>query len=258
MLVIGGGPSGIQAAIIASPRGHLVELWEQYQLGGQARLSSIAPFKEENADVVRYLKHCLYKSSIQVRSAQPADVSAIIDQEPDVVIVATGSRPGMLSIPGIDSDMVTDVRSVYENRSVDGHKIVIIGGGDIGCETADWLAGPEIQVAVVEILPNILHRMKKIPRQRLMARLSEKGVAIYTETQISKIEKNRIFLKMKDGKEFVLEADKVILAIDAVPENRLVEDLKDKIKQVLAAGDAASPGNLGAALRSGTAAALNI
>jgi len=258
VLVIGGGPSGIQAAIIASQRGHHVELWEQHQLGGQARLSSIAPFKEENADVVRYLKHCLSKSSVQVRSAQPTDVSAIIDQAPDVVIVATGSRPGMLSIPGIDSDMVTDVRSVYENLSVDGRKIVIIGGGDIGCETADWLAGPETQVAVVEIQPDVLHRMKKIPRQRLMARLSEKEVAIYTETQISKIEKNRVFLKKKDDQEFVLEADKVIFAIDSIPKNRLVEDLKGNIKQVLAVGDAASPGNLGAALRSGTAAALNI
>jgi len=207
---------------------------------------------------VRYLKHCLSKSSVQVRSAQPTDVSAIIDQAPDVVIVATGSRPGMLSIPGIDSDMVTDVRSVYENLSVDGRKIVIIGGGDIGCETADWLAGPETQVAVVEIQPDVLHRMKKIPRQRLMARLSEKEVAIYTETQISKIEKNRVFLKKKDDQEFVLEADKVIFAIDSIPKNRLVEDLKGNIKQVLAVGDAASPGNLGAALRSGTAAALNI
>lgn len=258
VLVIGGGPSGIQAAIIASQRGHHVELWEQHQLGGQARLSSIAPFKEANADLVRYLKHCLNKSSVQVRSAQPADVTAIIDQAPDVVIVATGSRPGMPSIPGIDSDIITDVRSVYENLSTGGRKIVIIGGGDIGCETADWLAGPETEVTVVEIKSDVLRRMKKIPRQRLLARLSEKGVTVYTETQIFKIEKNRVFLKKKDGQEFVLEADKVIFAIDSIPENKLVEDLKGKIKQVLAVGDAASPGNLGAALRSGTAAALNL
>ena len=258
VLVIGGGPSGIQAAIIASQRGHHVELWEQGDLGGQARLAPIAPFKEDTADILRYLKHALDNSGVKVFANRPAKVSDILDQAPDVVIVATGSRPAMLSIPGADSDMTTDVRSVYENRSIDGQKIVIIGGGDIGCETADWLAGPKRQVTVVEILPDVLHRMKKIPRQRLLARLSQKNVTILTQTRITAIEKNRVFLETKDGRAFGLEADRVIFAIDAESENRMVDDLKGKVKQVMAVGDADSPGNLGAALRSGTAAALNI
>lgn len=258
VLVIGGGPSGIQAAIIASQRGHHVELWEQGRLGGQARLSSIAPFKEDTADILRYLKHVLDNSGVRVSTNRPAKVSDILDQAPDVVIVATGSRPAMLSIPGADSDMTTDVRSVYENLSVDGQKIVIVGGGDIGCETADWLAGPERQVTVVEILPDVLHRMKKITKERLLARLSQKDVTILTETRITAIEKNRVFLQKKDGSAFELEADRVIFAIDAVPENRMVDDLKGRVKQVMAVGDAELPGNLGAALRSGTAAALNI
>jgi len=258
VLVIGGGPSGIQAAIIASRRGHDVELWEQGSLGGQARLASIAPFKEDTADILRYLKHVLDNSSVRVRTRSPAKVSDILDQAPDTVIVATGSRPAILSIPGADSDMTTDVRSVYENRSVDGQKIVIIGGGDIGCETADWLAGPEREVAVVEIQPDVLHRMKKIPKQRLLARLSKKDVTILTETRITAIEKNRVLLQKTDGSELELEADRVIFAIDAVPENHLVDDLKGRVKQVMAVGDAELPGSLGAALRSGTAAALNI
>ena len=258
VLVIGGGPSGIQAAIIASQKGHHVELWEQGDLGGQARLAPIAPFKEDTADILRYLKHALDNSGVKVFANRPAKVSDILDQAPDVVIVATGSRPAMLSIPGADSDMTTDVRSVYENRSIDGQKIVIIGGGDIGCETADWLAGPKRQVTVVEILPDVLHRMKKIPRQRLLARLERKNVTLLTQTRITAIEKNRVLLETRDGSTFELEADRVIFAIDAVSENRMVDDLKGKVKQVMAVGDADSPGNLGAALRSGTAAALNI
>ena len=258
VLVIGGGPSGIQAAITASQRGHHVELWEQGNLGGQARLAPIAPFKEDTADILRYLKHVLDDSGVRVFANRPAKVSDILDQAPDVVIVATGSRPAMLSIPGADSDMTTDVRSVYENRSIDGQKIVIIGGGDIGCETADWLAGLNRQVTVVEILPDVLHRMKKIPKQRLLARLARKNVTILTQTRVTAIEKNRVFLETKDGSTFGLEADRVIFAIDAVSENRMVDDLKGKVKQVMAVGDADYPGNLGAALRSGTAAALNI
>jgi len=259
VLVIGGGPGGMQVAIITSQRGHDVELWEQNnQLGGQARLSSLAPFKGETSELLRYLKHSLDKSDVRVRCGRPAKVSEVIDLAPDVVIVATGSRPCLLSIPGIDSNLVTDVRKVYEDRSPVGQKIVIIGAGDIGCETADWLAGPETQVTMVDILPNVLNRMKKIPRERLLTRLVEKGVTIFTETQITSIEKNSVHLKKKDGDEFTLKADKVIFAIHAEPEDSLVNALKDEIKQVLAVGDASSPGNLGSALRSATEAALNI
>ena len=259
LLVIGGGPSGMQAAIIADKRGYNVELWEQSdQLGGQARLASIAPFKEEMSEILRYLKHSLNKSKVRVRLGHKADLTEIIALAPNVVIVATGSRSRRPPVPGIDSDLVTDARQVYESRSVAGQKIVIIGGGDIGCETADWLAGPEKKVTVVEILPKLLTRMKKIPRERLLSRLSEKRVAIFTETQTTSIKENTVYLRKKDGEELSIEADKVIIAIHPEPEDSLFQALKDKIKQVIAVGDAASPGNIGSALRSATDAALKI
>ncbi|MFH1673696.1 MAG: FAD-dependent oxidoreductase [Pseudomonadota bacterium] len=259
VLVIGGGPSGIQAAIMASQRGHEVDLWEQSnRLGGLAGLARLAPFKEEVAEALRYLIHSLDKSEVAVRLGHRADVSEIIALVPDVVIVATGSRPGRLSIPGVDSGLVAYARYVYEEKSAVGQKIVIVGGGDIGCETADWLAGPEREVTVVELLPKVLTKMKKIPRERLISRLSEKGVAIFTETRITSIEKNRVHLTRKDGEEFMMEADQVIFAIHAQPEDSLLQELKGKIKQVIAVGDAASPGNIGSALRSATEAALNI
>lgn len=259
VFVIGGGPGGIQAAVIASQRGHEVELWEQSdQLGGQARLASLAPFKEETSQALRYLKYSLDRSKVRVRLRHRAEASEIIAQAPDVVIVATGSRPGRLSIPGVDSDLVTDARQVYEKGSVVGQRIVIIGGGDIGCETADWLAGPEKEISVVEIVPMVLTRMKKIPRGRLLSRLSRKGVTILTETEITSIEKDRVHLRKKGGEEFVLEADTVIFAIHVEPEDTLLEALKGKVKEVMAVGDAASPGHFGSALRSATQAALSV
>ena len=259
VLVIGGGPSGMQAAIIANQREHEVELWEgSDQLGGQFRLAHIAPFKEEVSEGLRYLKHVLDKSGVKVRLGHQAEAAEIVSRAPDVVVVATGSHPGRLSIPGADSDLFTDAREVYEKKVDVGRNIIIVGGGDIGCETADWLAGPEREVTVVEILPDVLTRMKKIPRERLLSRLSEKGVTIFTETRIASIEENRARLTKKDGEEFVVEVDKVIFAINAEPEDSLLHALKGKIEQVVAVGDAASPGHLGSALRSATGAALKI
>ncbi len=259
VLVLGGGPAGIQAAIICSQKGHEVELWErETQLGGQAKLASLAPFKEEMSEALRYLKHSLAKSQVPVRLGQQADVSDIVDFDPDAVIVATGSRPSLLNIPGIDSEIVTDVRSVYEKKGAPGQKIVIIGGGDTGCETADWLAAPGREITVVEVMSQVLCRMKKIPSQRLLSRLADKGVTILTETETTSIDKNKVHLKKKDGQEVVLEADQVIVSVCPEPENSFLTALEGKVMHVVGVGDAVCPGNLGSALRSGTEAALKI
>ena len=258
VIVIGGGPSGMQAAILADQRGHEVELWEQNQLGGQARLAGIAPFKEEVAEVLRYLKHCLDNSGVKLRSGYRAKADDIVSLDPDVVIVATGSREGSPDIPGIGSDPVVFAREIYEQNYDLGKRIVIIGGGDIGCETADWLATPDRQVSIVEILPQVLSRMKKIPKERLLSRLSEKGVKIFTKTHAISIEKNRINLRRKDGEDFFIEADNVVVAIQAKPEDSLLHELKDKVKNIITIGDAKMPGNIGSALRSATESALVI
>ena len=254
--VIGGGPGGIQAAVIASQRGHEVELWEQHRLGGQIRLADIAPCKKEMTEAFRYLEHSLTHSEVTVHMGRQATAAEIIAQGPDVVVVACGSRPGTLPIPGIDLSHVISARVLYEKDLPVGNNIIIVGGGELGCETADWLANSERKVTVAEVLPEVLVKMKKLPKGQLLARLSEKGVRIMTETCITAIAADTISLRKNDGDETTMKADTVILAINAKPQNQLVQELINKVGQVVAVGDAASPGNLGSALRSATEEAL--
>jgi 2,4-dienoyl-CoA reductase-like NADH-dependent reductase (Old Yellow Enzyme family)/siroheme synthase (precorrin-2 oxidase/ferrochelatase) len=259
VLVVGGGPSGMQAAIIASQRGHGVELWEKSAaLGGQLKLASLAPFKEEMSEVLRYLRHCVERSSLKVRLGCEADVTEILATAPDVVILATGSRPGGISLPGIDSEIVSDVTQIYRDGGTNGEKIIVIGGGETGCETADWLARPGREVTVVEILPQVLPRMNKISRERLLSRLSEKKVNLLTETRITSIEENKVHFLGKDGEDLTLLAGRVIIAIDPLPEDALLKALDGGTVEVIAVGDAAAPGDIGAALRSATKVALKI
>jgi len=259
VLVIGGGPGGIQAALIAAQRGHAVQLWEQSdRIGGQIRFAHLAPFKAEMAGILNYLKNALQNSPVIVRLGRRVDAFEIAAFGPDTVIVATGSRPGLPPIPGIEADRVVQARALYEGAWPAGDRIVIVGGGDIGCETADWLAASGKQVSIVETAPQVLARMKDIPKARLLARLAEKNVQIYTETQVVSIEARKVRLKKKDGSEFRLQADLVVLGINAQSEDVLFHRLPGKVKEVIAVGDAASPGNLGAALRNATEAALKI
>lgn len=257
VVVVGGGPAGMSAAIVAAQRGHKVDLFEKdEQLGGQFRLASIPPSKGEIATFLAWQSSQLVKYGVSVHMGTEAEVATIDALNPDVVVVATGARPMALRVPGIDRESVVSAFDVLDGRVQTGENVVVVGGGMVGAETANHLANHGKNVTIVEMLPTIATDEQPSARLHLLHALEERHVVVDTSTAVKEVVDTGILAV--NGKESLISADTVVLAVGATPVNALVEKLQGKPYRVVTVGDAKAVRKVMAAVTEGFFAGLEI
>jgi 2-enoate reductase len=246
ILIVGGGPAGMEAARVAALRGHRIILCEKTSMLGGHLIEAGAPnFKQDVKKLLSWYLRQLNRLPVEIRYNTEVDVNYIEKEEPDIVVVATGSSP---LIPltnyvkgGPKIVSCCDLLSGKENV---GNSVVIVGGGLEGCETALWLAGQGKKVTIVEIESEILWKdIHAANRQMLIKLLSSAGVAILTKTTIREIKPNCVVVETKSPYgEKVIYCDTIAFAVGMKPNDMLYHILLDKGKyKVYMIGDCKKP-----------------
>lgn len=265
VMVVGGGPGGMEAAWVAALRGHHVTLFEkQAKLGGQLNLAVVPPMKQEITKATQYLSSQIVKAGVQVQLNTEVTQAVVEQAKPDVVIVATGGEALIPNVPGIKQKNVLSAHDVLAGKVRRPHgDVLIIGGGMVGLETAEFLAHPghnpvigRTSVTIVEMLGNVGMDMVQEARTLLMERLHENGVRILTCRKVRQILEDgavivNTIIETRPDRTVVCQEGQVeetirgiktiVLAMGARSVDVLSAQLQDRVREVYVIGDAKKP-----------------
>ena len=296
VVVVGGGPGGMEAARVLALKGHNVTLYEKNnQLGGQLRYAYIPPGREEIQNIISYLERQISKLKVTIKMGKEADLQTLEEEHPDVIIVATGGRPIMLNLRGIKGENVSIASTVLEGKITTGRDVVIIGGGTIGCEVALYVAKqgamrPEVAcfllkhkvldaADIVEYTSKgnrnitLLEMKRKVgggfgfsTRWVILNELKDAGIKEITEVKVKEIINNhsengqihRGVVYEKDGQEHFIKADTVIVAVGYSPNNELQKQVEGKFPETYFIGDCVKVRTALEAIHEGFQVALKI
>ena len=259
VLVVGAGPAGMEAAFIAAQRGHHVVLVDkQEEPGGQLRIASVPPAKQELTRVIKYQFSRLAEAGVDVRMGVELTAEDIQrDFAGYEVVLAYGAEP---IVPGFMTGFkqVMTADDLLAGRAFPGKKIVIVGGGSVGCETADYLAplvndlAPSNRdVTLIEMTRILAANEGGAGRAVLVTRILDKGVHVLTEAKLTGVTEDTISYE-KDGEEHVIEgADTLVLALGYRPNTALADALAEAGFTCHVLGDSKQCGNLRDAIEAG-------
>ena len=242
VLVVGGGPAGMEAARVAALRGHDVVLYEKAtELGGQLLLASTPWFKKDLEDLLEYLRAQLTKSRVRVELQQEVTKELVGQAGADVVVIATGARPFEPPMPGVHGENVTTAEAILGGEAEAGKSVVVAGGGRLGLEMAWFLAQADRKVQLVEMQGEVGADMEACERTHLLEKLDEHSVSIMTNTNIKAVTGSGVEVADRAWKTSFVDCDTVVLALGHTPNAGLAEELKDGDVQFYTIGDCVQP-----------------
>ncbi|OGO20457.1 MAG: hypothetical protein A2144_00770 [Chloroflexi bacterium RBG_16_50_9] len=261
VLVIGGGPGGMEAARVAALRGHSVTLYEREErLGGHLIEASTPEHKKDLARLIKWLSSQVKAAGTRVVTGKEVTPEMVLTQKPGAVIVAVGAEPLVPEIPGIQNPSVATAVDVLLGKVTLGNRVVVAGGGAVGCDVAAFLADSGKLVTVVEMLSGMALDMEDTVNSRgqLLAVLGKKAVTCLTDMKIEEITDDGVIASDKGGVKRAIGADNVVLALGFKPRTGLYNALKGRVPEVYAVGDCVESRRLGDAIHEGFFRAKNI
>ena len=247
VVVIGGGPGGMYAARLCALRGHSVTLLEKdAELGGHFLVASYPPGKGEISGAIRsFIVNCR-EAGVDIRTGTKATPELVASLKPDAIIIATGSVPLRLPIPGLDSCGCSTAEDVLTGKADTGKRVLVVGGGMVGCECVEFLTEREHIVDMVEMKPVIGEDIVPEARKYIMANLEKHKVTQRVNARVKQFYADGVdFTDTVTGENAAMRGfDSVVLAMGYRSNNTLEEQLKDLAPQVIVIGEARqAPGN---------------
>lgn len=257
VVVIGGGPGGMKAAITAHDRGHRVTLLEKKpELGGALDFSDHIYFKSDISIQKNNMIQRIRNRDIDVRLNTEATPELVKAMEPDAVIVAVGAEPIGLKVPGADRENVIMAKDMFAPDTKIGRKVAIIGGGLVGCEAALQLTRDGHEVTVIEMLPTIANDAMMEHKMMLLGKLRAEAT-VEVNARCTSILEQGVMVSV-NGEEKLIPADTVILSVGYTPKTEEAAAYLDTCGFVRRIGDCNTPGKIGPAIRYGYFAAMDI